>query len=133
MEHLTYLALLTVWALPVIGLHWLVGAPELRRHARTLLIGVVVPTLYLTASDAIAITAGAWHISDDLILGPRWRGLVLEEVIFFVLTNVMLVQSLILFLEPEPRRRVWAWLHRARSRRSQSAPAEKPTATTSRR
>ena len=117
MEQYTYLALLLGWALPVIALHWLVGAPELRRHVRLLIPAIALPTLYLATADAIAISAGAWHISERLTMGLRWRGLVFEEALFFVLTNVMVAQSVVLFLEPEPRARVRRWLGRWRRKR----------------
>jgi lycopene cyclase domain-containing protein len=116
-EQFTYLGLLLGWALPVLTLHWLVGAPELRRHARVLIPAIVLPTLYLASADAIAISAGAWHISERLTLGLRWRGLVFEEALFFLLTNVMVAQSVVLFLEPEPRARVWRWLSGWRRKR----------------
>jgi 15-cis-phytoene synthase/lycopene beta-cyclase len=117
MEQYTYLALLLGWALPVIALHWLVGASELRGHARVLIPAIVLPTLYLATADAIAISAGAWHISDRLTVGLRWRGLVFEEALFFLLTNVMVAQTVVLFLVPQPRARVGRWLTGWRRRR----------------
>lgn len=105
--HLLYLALLFGWALPVIGLHWLVGAPELKAHRWVLLLGVLVPTAYLVLADTVAIGSGVWEISRTYTIGVRVGGLVLEEVIFFVLTNVMVAQSIILFLSPSARRRAW--------------------------
>lgn len=117
MERYTYLALLLGWAAPVLALHWLVGAPELRRHVRVLAPAILLPTVYLTAADAIAIGAGAWHISDRLTLGWRWHGLVFEEALFFLLTNTMVAQSVVLFLNPEPRARVRRWLGRWRGNR----------------
>lgn len=107
MERFTYLLLLAVWAAPVIALHWIVGAPELRRSSRLLLVAIFIPTAYLAAADAIAITSGAWHLSDRLTLGIRWKGWVLEETLFFLLTNIMVAQSILLFLDPKPRERVW--------------------------
>lgn len=108
MERFTYLLLLLPWALPVIALHWWVGAEELRAHRRVLVIAVLVPTVYLAAADALAVAGGAWHISSGLTLGLRVGGWVFEETLFFLLTNIMVAQSVILFLEPGPRLRVIA-------------------------
>jgi len=105
MERFTYLALLLGWALPVIGLHWLVGAPELRARLRLLAVAVLVPTVYLSLSDATAIGSGVWAISEELTVGLRLGGLVFEEVVFFFLTNVMVAQSVVLFLSPTVRAR----------------------------
>jgi hypothetical protein len=78
-------------------------------------VAVALPTVYLCVADATAISAGAWHISDRLTLGVRWHGLVLEEALFFLLTNIMVAQSVVLFLAPEPRARVQRWLQRVRA------------------
>ncbi len=118
MERFIYLTLLLVWAVPVIALHRAVGAPDLRRRARTLIVAVVVPTAYLAIADAVAISSGAWHISNRLTLGVRWRGLVLEEALFFLLTNVMVAQSVILFLTPKVRARALRLVRRVVRRAS---------------
>lgn len=118
-EHLTYMALLLGWAVPVIGLHWLVGAPELRAHRAVLLPGILVPTLYLSLADTVAIGSGVWEISRDLTIGVRVGGLVFEEVVFFFLTNVMVAQSMILFLSPTARARAWGKGRALLRRRSQ--------------
>ena len=106
-ERLTYLALLIGWAAPVIALHWLVGAPELRSRFRVLALGVLLPTVYLTLADAFAIGSGVWSISEELTIGLRVGSLVFEEALFFFLTNVLVAQSVILFLAPSARARAW--------------------------
>lgn len=113
LEQLTYLALLLGWALPVIALHWAVGAPELRARLRPLAIAVVVPTVYLTLADAAAIGAGIWSISEELTIGWRVGGVIFEEAVFFLLTNVLVAQSVILFLSPTARGRAHDRLMRA--------------------
>jgi len=102
-ERLTYLALLLGWALPVVALHWLVGARVLRRNARLLVVAVLVPAIYLSLADAVAIGSGVWQISAELTLGLRLGSLILEEAIFFLLTCVMVAQSVVLFLSAEAR------------------------------
>ena len=104
-ERFTYLALLFIWAAPVIALHWIVGAPELRARLRLLAVAVLVPTLYLSLADAVAIGSGIWSISQDLTVGWRVGSLVFEEVVFFFLTNVLVAQSLVLFLSRSARSR----------------------------
>lgn len=105
LERYTYLALLIGWAAPVIALHWIIGAPELRVRLRLLAVAVIVPTVYLSLADAVAIGSGVWSISEELTVGVRVRSLVLEEVLFFFLTNVLVAQSIILFLSPSARER----------------------------
>ncbi len=125
MERLTYMALLLGWALPVIGLHWLVGARELLARRRLLAVAIAVPTVYLSLADAAAIGSGVWSISEELTLGWRLGSLVFEEAVFFFLTNVMVAQSVLLFLSPTARARAWSLVRRFpwRNRR----PAPQPT------
>ncbi|MGI8549243.1 MAG: lycopene cyclase domain-containing protein [Dehalococcoidia bacterium] len=103
--HLTYLLLELGWSLPVLLLHWLLGGDLLWRLRRTLLTAVVPITAYLSAADAVAIHSGIWSINPARTLGLRIGSLVFEEVIFFFVTGLMVVQSLILFLDPSIRER----------------------------
>jgi lycopene cyclase domain-containing protein len=104
-EQFTYLALLLGWAAPIIALHWIVGAPELRARWRLLVPAIAIPTVYLSLADAAAIGSGIWAISEDLTVGWRIGSLVFEEVVFFFLTNVLVAQSTVLFLSPTARAR----------------------------
>ena len=124
MERLTYMALLLGWALPVIGLHWLVGARELLARRRLLAVAIAVPTVYLTLADAAAIGSGVWSISEELTLGWRLGSLVFEEAVFFFLTNVMVAQSVLLFLSPTARARAWALARRLARRPAPAAARE---------
>ena len=104
-DRLTYLVLLIGWAAPVIALHWVVGAPELRAKWKLLTVATLIPTAYLSLADAFAIGHGVWSISEELTIGWRVGSLVFEEAVFFFLTNVLVAQSMILFLSPSARQR----------------------------
>ncbi|WP_204374408.1 lycopene cyclase domain-containing protein [Halolamina pelagica] len=54
-----YLGAILTWAAPVLALQWAVGAPALLDRRRTVLLGVAVPTLYLSVVDRIAIHQGS--------------------------------------------------------------------------
>jgi lycopene cyclase domain-containing protein len=103
-DQVTYLMLLVGWAVPIIALHWIVGAPELRARLKLLSVAVFVPTVYLALAEAYAIGHGVWSISEDLTIGWRAGSLVFEEAVFFF-TNVLVAQSIILFLSPTARQR----------------------------
>lgn len=94
----TYLALILVWAAPVLALQAGYGARELYAHRRALAIGVAVPTIYLWIADAIAIHLGVWRISAEHTVGLALGPLPLEEAVFFLVTNLLVVQGLILFV-----------------------------------
>lgn len=98
----TYLGLILVWAAPVLALQAACGFPWLRAESRAIVIGVSAPTLYLWAADAVALHLGIWRISPDHTLGFALGPLPLEEAVFFLVTNLLVVQGLVLFLRMMP-------------------------------
>jgi lycopene cyclase domain-containing protein len=96
----TYLGLILVWAAPVAAGQWAVGEDGIRRRGREVLGAVVIATGYLCVADAFAIRAGIWFIEPATSTGLLLLGLPVEEAIFFLLTNVLIVQGLVLFLDP---------------------------------
>jgi len=91
-----YLGAILAWAAPVLVLQWAVGAPALLDRRRTVLLGVAVPTLYLSVIDRIAIHQGVWELSPTYTTGVTVAGLPVEEALFFLVTNVFVVQGLVL-------------------------------------
>jgi len=48
-------------------------------------------------ADNYAISDGIWHINPEHIIGLQVASLPLEEAIFFLVTNMMVAQGIILF------------------------------------
>jgi lycopene cyclase domain-containing protein len=94
----TYLGLILAWAAPVLALQWAYAGGEIWARRRAWALGVAAPTLYLWVADAIAIRSGIWRISEVHTLGPSLGPLPLEEAVFFLVTNLLVVQGLLLFL-----------------------------------
>lgn len=93
----TYLALELTWALPPIILQLAFGADILWRNRRLLFLAILPLTLYLSAADALAIESGTWTINPDQSLHLLIGGLLpLEEFLFFLLTNTLVVFGLVL-------------------------------------
>ncbi|MFB6146878.1 MAG: lycopene cyclase domain-containing protein [Halobacteriaceae archaeon] len=92
-----YLAAILLWAAPVLALQWGFGWPVLWHHRRTVAVGVLLPTAYLATVDAFAIASGLWVLSTVHTTGILIGGyLPVEEVTFFLVTNLFVVQGLIL-------------------------------------
>jgi lycopene cyclase domain-containing protein len=101
MGHWTYFALELVWAGPIVVMQWLLGLDVLLRRWKVWLPGILLPSLYLTFADSFAIGSHTWTINPDLSLNIFLPlGVPLEELLFFLLTNALVVQGLILVLSP---------------------------------
>jgi len=92
-----YLGAILAWGGPVLAIQWGVGAPQLWHGRRALAVGVAVPTAYLWAIDRLALAAGIWELSAAHTVGVAPFGLPIEEMVFFLVTNVFVVQGLLLY------------------------------------
>ena len=102
----TYLGLILVWALPAIALQLVFGADILWQHRK--LVGFVLAstTLYLGVADSLAIGSGTWTIDPGQSLNLLVAGVLpVEEFIFFLMTDILVVFGIVLVLAPESRRR----------------------------
>lgn len=95
----TYLGLILVWAVPFLLLLWSLAYQFLLRLPLTsTLVPIIVPTLYLWIVDTLALKRGTWVISHSTKTGREvWPGLEIEEAIFFLLTNTLIVAGLVAF------------------------------------
>lgn len=92
-----YLGAILAWAAPVVAFLWAVGGPVLWDRRRLVALAVAVPSAYLWAVDRFAIGRGLWTISPAHSTDVHVAGLPVEEALFFVLTNLLVVQGLVLF------------------------------------
>ncbi len=104
MEGLTYLAMILGWASPVILLHWAVGWRVLMGRRRHLLVAWIMSTGYLGLADVAAIHDGIWSINPQkTIAALSFGSFVFEEWLFFALTNLIIIQTVILILDEDLR------------------------------
>lgn len=62
------------------------------------LLPIMLPTLYLWIVDTLALRRGTWVISNDTKYGVHlWDGLEIEEALFFLLTNTLIVFGQVAF------------------------------------
>lgn len=105
----TYLALELSWALIPVLIQTAFGADILLRHWRKVLLAISITTLYLSAADAIAIGSGTWTIDPAQSLNIYLGGVLpIEEFIFFLLTNTLVVLGMTLVLAEESQQRALA-------------------------
>ncbi|GAA5926944.1 uncharacterized protein JCM15063_000413 [Sporobolomyces koalae] len=92
----TYLALIVGWVAPFLALLWFITSTHiLSMPSYSVILPILLPTLYLWECDAQALQRGTWVIEKGTKLGLSYRGLEIEEAVFFLLTNLMIVFGLI--------------------------------------
>ncbi|ATW89832.1 lycopene cyclase domain-containing protein [Halohasta litchfieldiae] len=92
-----YLGAILAWAAPIFALQWGFGWTQLWHCRRTVGLAVAVPTLYLWVVDWTAISLELWTISPDYTVGIAPLGLPVEEMVFFLVTNLFVIQGLVLY------------------------------------
>jgi lycopene cyclase domain-containing protein len=97
-EKTLYLGILTAWVLPPLALQWGWGLSEIIKAAKPAIISLVGCTLYLCIADRIAIHFKVWEISPQFSTGFFILGLPVEEIFFFALTNMAVIQGLQLLM-----------------------------------
>jgi 15-cis-phytoene synthase/lycopene beta-cyclase len=95
----TYLGLILVWALPFLLLLWSLAYQLLvQLPATSTIVPVAIPTVYLWVVDTLALKRGTWVIESGTKTGwTLWPGLEIEEALFFLLTNCLIVFGLVAF------------------------------------
>ncbi|KAH8197697.1 hypothetical protein TruAng_008156 [Truncatella angustata] len=95
----TYLGLILVWACPFALLTWTFsGYFLIRLPLVCVATPIILPTLYLWIVDELALGRGTWSIESGTKLGWCLFGsLELEEAVFFLVTNALIVFGLVAF------------------------------------
>ncbi|MEM1093675.1 MAG: lycopene cyclase domain-containing protein [Bacteroidota bacterium] len=96
--HHLYMGLILAWAGPILLLLWLYAGPLYIAKGRIFITSFALPTVYLWIVDRIAIGLNIWTISDELAYDFDPLGLPIEEALFFLVTNLLVVQGCMLFL-----------------------------------
>lgn len=102
-----YIGMILVWAGPVLALQWAYGGHYILRNLRLVAVAVVPPTLYFASADRFAIEDGIWVVSDEFTTGIDVLGLPVEEGAFFLMTNLLVVQGVVLFRWTLEEWRAW--------------------------
>ncbi len=90
-----YMGLILVWAGPVMAGQWFLAGGKFLDKACW--IGIAVPSVYLWIVDGIALSQGIWSISSRYTVGWMPLGLPVEEALFFLITNVLVIQGILMF------------------------------------
>ena len=96
---LIYMNLILIWALPPIMLQLMYGADILWERKLPLVLFILISTTYLSTIDALAISANIWTISLNTSTGLLIGGILpIEELVFFLVTNVLIIFGITLIV-----------------------------------
>jgi len=96
---ITYLSITLFWALPAILPQLLFGADILWHYRKLVTWAILIPGTYLSLMDIVALKDTTWSISPAQTTGILFFGILpLEEVVFFFITNVLVVFGMTLLL-----------------------------------
>lgn len=87
-----YLGCILWWSCPAVAFLWFGAGNYFVKNAASAAVAIAVPTLYLCWVDRIALGHGVWHIGERTSLNVFVAdGLPVEECLFFLIANVMVV------------------------------------------
>jgi lycopene cyclase domain-containing protein len=96
-----YLIHLMAWAVPFILLQLAALVRHYKRRSWAVLRAVLPPAfilgIYLSVADHLAISSGIWNFGEGKHLGVYLGVVPLEEVLFFVMTSILVSLGLALF------------------------------------
>ncbi|HLO15153.1 MAG TPA: lycopene cyclase domain-containing protein [Anaerolineales bacterium] len=126
----TYLSIILFWALPAIIVQFLFGADILWHYRKLVVPVILVPAIYLSLIDMVALKDTTWSISPLQTTGILFFGILpLEEVVFFFITNILITLGMTLLLAnvsqerfAEIRKQVQAYLECSRRRQEKQVP-----------
>ncbi|KAF2274459.1 Lycopene beta-cyclase [Westerdykella ornata] len=95
----TYAGLIIIWAVPFLVFLWTLAYQFIiSLPLSNTLAPIMLPTVYLWMVDTLALQRGTWVINPGTKMGVHlWDGLEIEEALFFLLTNVVIVFGQIAF------------------------------------
>ena len=93
----TYLGLLLVWAFIPLALQWGLGGRVIKVSVKQCLPIWIGLTLFLCLADSFAISKGIWRLAVATRTGLELGNLPIEEVLFFALTNLFVIQGMCLW------------------------------------
>lgn len=112
----TYMGLELTWALIPIGLQMAFGADILWARRGLVAAAILLPGVYLSVVDALAIQSGTWTIDPDQTTGLVVAGVLpVEEIVFFFVTTTLVAFGMTLMLAEESQERARRWLARGRA------------------
>lgn len=96
--NLNYLFHLFSWGGFFILIQIIAGRNKIFKNISLIAFPSLIMTLYFSAADSISIGQGIWEFDALQTTGIRIHNIPLEEILFFLVTNTLITEAMILFL-----------------------------------
>jgi len=96
-ENLKYFGYLITWASVPLAIQWIVGSKQLINSIKYWVLPFFLFSIYLSFIDCIAIKNNIWTIAQETSCGLLVFGLPVEEIVFFLATNLLVFQGMALW------------------------------------
>ncbi len=120
-----YLTLILSWALIPFFLQVVFGFDLLLKRLLPYSLSILLPTIYLWVLDAVALRGGTWVIDPAQTLGWKLGVIPVEELLFFLMTNLIIAGGVTLMIAEESPQRLKKWLGRLYPGSKAAAPGGK--------
>lgn len=109
-SHTMYAASILIWFGPLLLVQLIAGAGALLAQWRMWLAAIVPTTLWLWVAEIVAIRHSIWWI--DPVHSVTWRpgGLPLEDLVIFLVGNLLVANTIFFVADPAMRARARGWL-----------------------
>ncbi|MHA2028432.1 MAG: lycopene cyclase domain-containing protein [Candidatus Kariarchaeaceae archaeon] len=109
----SYISLILIWALLPIAIQVIYGADIIIDNLVPVSLTIIISTIYLSLVDAYAIYSGTWTISPNTSLEGFKIGIMpIEEIMFFLLTSILVTFGMLLSTNYKSRIRLFILLDR---------------------
>jgi putative membrane protein len=96
--NLNYLFHLFSWGGFFILIQIIAGRKKILKNISLIIIPSAIMTVYFSIADSISIGQGIWDFDPLQTTGIRIINIPLEEILFFLVTNILITEAMILFL-----------------------------------
>ena len=96
--NLNYLFHLFSWGGFFIIIQIFAGRKKIINNIFLIVMPSLIMTLYFSIADSISIGQGIWEFDPLQTTGIRLYNIPLEEILFFLVTNILITEAMILFL-----------------------------------
>ena len=96
-----YLFHLFSWAGTFILIQFVFGRRKIIHNIKLIIVPTIIMTIYFSLADSISIGNGIWYFDPVQTIGAKIGNVPVEEILFFLMTNILITEAMVLFLKQE--------------------------------